>query len=673
MVRITFILFLVAPAVQAWQPSFSVADILSSPMPSSLTVDSAGKRLAWVADSRGVRNIWVAEAPGFGPRRLTDYDQDDGVGLRILGITHDGAKVVYIRDGRFNAASNPAGAPGREMLQIDFRGGEPDVVAAQGSGVLSPTTAEVAYSKGSSIFIAKLEGEEEAEKVLSLRGNPGSLTFSPDGRKLVFDLRRESLDINYAFIALYDRDKKNLTYIDASVYGDYGPVFSPDGTRIAFVRQLKHQRDYVLSAKVWPVPNPWEIRVHDLKSGKTEAVWRSPDHDTLAFAELEWMSDEHLAFISEQNGWRNLYGIPAKGGKVIDLAVGEFIVEAIAVKPEQGKIWYVANADDINRRHIWSVDTRGKRERLTGDGIQWSPRPLANGLAWLGSDATQPATVFVRTKKKPKMLVKPPEEFPTDRLVVPVEVTFRAGDGWEIHGQLFLPPEKFTGKRPTLMFFHGGPIRQMLPGFHYSGYYHNCYALNQHLAARGYVVLAVNFRLGVGYGRAFRDVPDGGPRGASEYRDLLAGARFLRKHDRVDPDRMGLWGGSYGGYMTALGLARNSDLFAAGVDFHGVHDWNQWQSYVRREENDHDRTEWAASPVADLSNWSSPVLLIHGDDDRNVNFSETIWLAKDLKAQGVEVELLVIPDDVHSFLLHRNWVRAFEATADFFDRKLGNR
>jgi dipeptidyl aminopeptidase/acylaminoacyl peptidase len=138
----------------------------------------------------------------------------------------------------------------------------------------------------------------------------------------------------------------------------------------------------------------------------------------------------------------------------------------------------------------------------------------------------------------------------------------------------------------------------------------------------------------------------------------------------VDIDRIGLWGGSYGGLMTALGLARNSDLFAAGVDFHGVHDWNQWIAWDEHKKNENQQIAWKSSPIADIENWRSPVLLIHADYDRNVPFSETIWLAKKLKKQGVDCELLIFPDDVHNFLLHRNWVRAYKATASFFDRKL---
>ena len=122
--------------------------------------------------------------------------------------------------------------------------------------------------------------------------------------------------------------------------------------------------------------------------------------------------------------------------------------------------------------------------------------------------------------------------------------------------------------------------------------------------------------------------------------------------------------------MTALGLARNSDLFAAGVDLHGVHDWNRWQAWAGQVDNDDDRTVWKSSPVADIDGWRSPVLFIHGDDDRNVDFSETILITQMLTARGVDYELLVFPDDVHSFLLHANWIRAYEATGEFFDRKL---
>ena len=123
--------------------------------------------------------------------------------------------------------------------------------------------------------------------------------------------------------------------------------------------------------------------------------------------------------------------------------------------------------------------------------------------------------------------------------------------------------------------------------------------------------------------------------------------------------------------MTALGLARNSDLFAAGVDFHGVHDWNRWQAWSAQEANDQDPAAWKSSPVADLDTWRPPVLFVHADDDRNVPFSETVWLVRELAKRGVDHEVLVFPGDVHGFLLHRNWITAFERSARFFEERLG--
>ena len=158
-----------------------------------------------------------------------------------------------------------------------------------------------------------------------------------------------------------------------------------------------------------------------------------------------------------------------------------------------------------------------------------------------------------------------PADFPAKQLITPKQVVFKSDDGLEIHGQLFVPAGR-TQPGPALIFTHGGPIRQVMLGFHYMDYYHNAYAMNQYLASRGYVVLSVNYRLGIMYGRAFREPPNSGWRGASEYKDVLAGAKLLQSQPAVDPKKIGLWGGSYGGYLTALGLARNSDLFAAGVD-----------------------------------------------------------------------------------------------------------
>jgi len=167
-----------------------------------------------------------------------------------------------------------------------------------------------------------------------------------------------------------------------------------------------------------------------------------------------------------------------------------------------------------------------------------------------------------------------------------------------------------------------------------------------------------------------------GADGASEYADVLAAVKWLRARKDVDAKRIGIWGGSYGGYLTALALARNSDLFAAGVDFHGVHDWilednnADWLRGTNAEKDAIAAKARASSPIADVAKWRSPVLLIHGDNDSNVAYDQTPMLADALRATHVRVEELIFPDEVHEFLLHKDWWAAYAAEADFFEKVL---
>jgi dipeptidyl aminopeptidase/acylaminoacyl peptidase len=203
--------------------------------------------------------------------------------------------------------------------------------------------------------------------------------------------------------------------------------------------------------------------------------------------------------------------------------------------------------------------------------------------------------------------------------------------------------------------------------------------VNQYLASRGFVVLAVNFRLGIGYGYEFHQPPNAGSRGASEYLDVKAGAEYLKNLPQVDPARIGIYGGSYGGFLTAMALARNSDLFAAGVDLHGVHDWTAERArgllnrdrYEQLPDAEHAlEVAWQSSPISSMATWRSPVLVIHGDDDRNVRFSQSTDLVRRLIDHNIPHELLLIPDDTHHWMRFANVVTVDSATAAFLEKKL---
>jgi dipeptidyl aminopeptidase/acylaminoacyl peptidase len=203
----------------------------------------------------------------------------------------------------------------------------------------------------------------------------------------------------------------------------------------------------------------------------------------------------------------------------------------------------------------------------------------------------------------------------------------------------------------------------MLLGYHYRYVYHQFYGINQWLAARGYVVLSINYRGGVGYGRSFQNAPGINLRGNSEYQDVLAGARYLQGRNDVDPKRIGIYGLSYGGLLTAQALARNSDIFAAGVDYAGVH--------LYGSSLDPTTIPYQSSAISQIDKWKSPVLIIHGDDDRNVFFAQTVGLVQLLRQRDVYYELVVQPDDVHDSLLHSRWLEWLGRMDTFLQKFLG--
>ena len=677
------------------QQGFTIEQMLSAPYPENLVAAKTGSRIAWTVNQQGKRNVYVAEGPTFAARQATQYNEDEGGELSEVGFSDDGNWICYVRgegknvSGEYaNPTSNPAGMQ-ESVWAVPFAGGEAKKID-EGRGPHVSKTGWIVYVRGGQMYLANVSASDKPKQVV-VRGHNEPMRWSPDGKQLLFVSNRG----DHSFVGIYDAATAKVRFLAPTVDLDSDAIWSADGKRVAFVRRPAELRDAPVGYFVGPdKPNPWAIWVADAMSGEAQEIWNSGaaaegSYPEMAAGEtgggiLNWAADDHIVFASEQDGWQHLYSIGASGGAAKLLTPGNCEVEQWAISPDAKMVVLNSNCGDVDRRHLWRVSaTGGTAEELTkGDSIEWSPAILGDGetLAYLGSDWKTPPRPFVG-KLSGAMLsaVKPvgdeswPKNFPSAQLVRPQPVEFKSEDGFDIHGQLFLPKNLKPGeKRTALIFMHGGPVRQMLLGFHYMFYYSNSYAMNQYLASRGYIVLSVNYRSGIGYGRAFRVAAGRAGRGATEYRDIVAAGKYLATRNDVDAKRIGLWGGSYGGYLTALGLARNSDMFAAGVDFHGVHDWptDNWEG--KNLTPDMVKMAHTSSPDASIDTWKSPVLLIHGDDDRNVFFTQTVDLAARLRAKGVHVEMLILPDEVHDFLLYSNWDKAYHATSDFFDRQLGS-
>jgi len=663
---------------------------MSAPFATSPVAAPTGAKVAWLENDEGKRNIWVAEAPDWTGRKITSFDRDDGQEIDELAWAPDGSYLLFTRGGDFeNGGDNPnpdwsPTKPEQEIWSVAFDHAPAKRLTEGHAPTISPRGDTVAFLRGGQIFFMKPTGEE-AKNIVTQKGTQSALAWSPDGSMLAFVSARGG----HSFVGVYSRADNKLRFLDASVDQDTGPVWSPDGSQIAYVR-------IPIGGPIFgPGPDregePWSIRVADAKDGKARQVFRAENgvgsvfHGIVADRQLFWAANDRLVFPWERSGWCHLYSVPLAGGAAVELTPGGGEVEHVAMSRDAKTIYFSANFSDIDRRHLWSVAARGgetPKELTRGEDIEWKPEPLADGsaIAFLTSSYNQRAHAALAAGGKIKSLSPAaPAGFPADSLVKPQAVRITAADGLEIHGQLFLPPADGRTRHPALVFFHGGSRRQMLLGFHYMYYYSNAYSLNEYLASQGYVVLSVNYRSGIGYGLNFREALNYGARGGSEFNDVIGAGLYLKARPDVDPGRIGIWGGSYGGYLTAMGLSRASDLFKAGVDFHGVHDWSAWRGYPAISEGDpkqrEERTEalrlaFDSSPMASIDGWKSPVLLIHGDDDRNVSFSQTVMLAEALRKRHVELEELIFPNEIHDFLKHADWMKAYEASADFFRRKL---
>ncbi len=683
-----FACFALAARSVSAAPDFTLEQVLAAPFPSDLVAAPAGGAVAWVFNARGVRNVWVAEPPEYRGRPVTAFAEDDGQEISDLAFTFDGKSLVFVRGAGANRRGehpNPSsfnlGAE-QSVYVVSLAGAAPRKIAEGHSPSVSPRAGRVAFVDKEDVRIGPLLGEDKPAAAFRARSGAAHLRWSPDGTRLAFVSPRG----NHSLVGVYDPVGASLTYLDPSTDHDIDPVWSPDGRRIAFLRVPSSRSPETFRPR--REGQPWSIRVADPATGRGKEIFRAAPgrgsvyRNVVADDQLLWSDADRIVFPWEKDGWTHLYELPAAGGTPRLLTPGDFEVEYVSLAADRKTILYNSNQDDVDRRHLWTVSPAGRAPRAltSGRGIEWRPIETSDGKAivYLRSDARRHPEPVISVRGSARELASGavPADFPRGALIEPEPVVFPAADGLAIHGQLFRPPGGAPGqRRPAVVFFHGGSRRQMLLGWHYNYYYRNAYALNQYLASRGDVVLSVNYRSGIGYGMEFREALDYGASGASEFRDVVGAGLYLRSRSDVRPDAIGLWGGSYGGYLTALGLARASDLFAAGVDFHGVHDWS---GVIANFEPDYDPARWPeiarmafeSSPMASVRTWKSPVLFIHGDDDRNVPFAQTVEMAEALRAQGVEFEELVFPDEIHDFLEHRHWLEAYHAAADFLDRRL---
>ncbi len=662
----------------------------------------SGQEIACIIDDGGLGKLWVYSRTGEDRKCVTQSADVSSFDWHPDGdeIVFAGDECLYVAEWTENEWQTRRLTQTRDKEQVPR---------------YSPDGSQIAFVRDETLWICSFSGGEQASAaprkgsvIAATMGGDEPILWSPGGRRIAFhftdptwaqfvgvcdadgDLLWQSNDrcaVTDALAWLDDDTLLMVTYLDRSTVAefrlvDFGEMTTDDVPRPPHVRLIRVDR---------ALGTPGSLRA--------SGAWPEPGGDRVLFR-------------SEEDGWAHLYLMDLRDGELRQVTCGEgedlgYVGDEPAWAPRGRYVCYSSNLGSLGERQLWLLDANGGDFwALTGiPGTNVSPSWCPDGsptLAFVHCDARRSADIWIADlpedvlegrgtltegDQTARITRTMPDGWSEDLSVVPREITYEGAGGLPITGYLLCPPdfdESGDRKYPALVWVHGGPVRQMRPGFHPSRPYALFHAFSQYLAHRGYVTLEINFRGGIGYGREFRNALFR-KMGIDDVKDVVEGGRYLKGLPYVDPNRVAVWGLSYGGYMTLTALTKYPEEFAMGVNVAGVYDFVQWTHWIQDlkgpwsgnfsvffdgDPEESPDTYYHGSPCNFIDNLNKPLVSLQGTADKNVDFAQLDRIVKDCLRLEKEHDAHYYPDEVHSFERRESWADAFVRIENAFDRHL---
>ena len=663
----------------------------------------------WNAEGRAFRDLYSYDPETRTLRRLTRVESEDDPltrgpaekddrrkqflppadGLADFDLSADGGRAAFVYRGDLYVVRTDGVEPPFRLTRTRTLESAPQ---------LSPDGSKLAFIRDGQLYTQDLKTGQlwQASDVEGAGGAALTLyRWSPDGKRFLYTVRtapgRRVLLPNYSGrlvttqplprtlagdpapdnkLYVITAEGRGLREMEPGPWGSKGysadaPEWSPDST-------------HILQRVVHPDLKRAQILVLDPVTGKATVAFE--DHDA-AWVEppfVTWSPDSRqLLFTSERDGWAHLYKVNCTGGDAQQITHGPWEIHTERTWGHDPQwigdyIYYSSTEVSTAERQLYRLHPDGSgKERLTQkEGVNVGiVSEDGRYTALLSADLHHPWDLFVNDGR---VTTSARPEFAGHRWPETRFVTFPSlKDRKPVAAKILLPPGS-QPRRPAILFIHGsGYATSVLKQW---GAYHDLrYAFNCYLANRGYVVLDMDYRGSSGYGRDWRTgvyLHMGGP----DLEDVLGAVEYLRGLGSIDMQRIGIWGSSYGGFMTNMALFLSPDTFRAGAAFSAVNDWENYNAFYTEQRltkpQENPEAYRRSSPITFTGLLKNHLLTVHGIVDSNVMFQDAVQLTQKLIHEGKDFEEAYYPEEDHLFTRDETLIDAFRRTASFFDRWL---
>ncbi|WP_234570599.1 alpha/beta fold hydrolase [Rhodohalobacter sp. 614A] len=602
--------------------------------------------------------------------------------------------------------------------------------------VHSPDGSKIAYTKDDGIFIAEADGSNE-QMIVQSQDSEYGLEWSPDSQKLAFVMdgnvwvtnvhspsiqqitKKGDDDPNFSLSSWAGNEKLVLSQYDYSgartiYFPEYVDEFVVPGGNSRGIPEVSvyvasfdttaldtlvtglHRSSLSASHDGRYVAIDWadaplkhrKIIIHDLQEDSKTVVFEDSTDGWIDEREMEFAPEgDQLFFLSEKDGWNHIYTVHADGSDLTQHTEGDYYVPWAEWLDDES-IVFASNEEDYGVRHIYTLDVDDSAVyQLTDEEAyryQFYLTPDRSSLIYAKTFFNQPYDLYRLDLEDPdeeiQLTNSVPESFYDYDWQQEEYVRFTGRDGeTELSASLLYPLDyDETKEYPVVVFVHGaGSLQNVYKGW--SNNYWREYMFNQLLNKHGFIVLEVDYRHSLGYGRDFRaDVTNW--MGKYETEDIVDGLDWAEEHTggALDLDRVGIYGGSYGGFMSLYVLTAAPERFHAGAGLRSVTNWrnyyyaNPWYTLPRLGDPEEVPEHYdQSSPLTYADELKHPALLLHGLEDDNVGFQDAVqYIEKLIQSGNEDFDMMMYPSEPHSFTDADSWYDEYRRIFEFFEEEL---